>query len=467
MGLPIWRAPSPEADRARDAPKADPTANARSPIRRRRGDTRTSRRPMGGHMGESAIPPDFTSSSRPSSAARPRLPPPPVPESRNYLRAPPLEPSTHAPGPSADEDSSSRNMSRLTADAPRGLSFDDRRSLPALTPNFAPAAALLGARHDSAYDIDMDIRDRSSYRTPRRIPPYHSEMLHYARQHREDSDDGSSDNAVGFPLLRRMGRRNIADGPLPSSSLRESWSPVSTVDGLGDRERSLSPVADHWEPMLSSVAPDPLAPTADSSFTSAAASASFSNSQPSSRSGSSNSNSASSSRTHLTVPSRIEQFSFDQFLHICDTSDDDSASDTEAEEEGVEAHPTSSHPFHARSGIRSSAMRNPYRYSRRIRDQVLESTANVRSFYGEVTTQEPERQVQRPAEDQLDGSGEDRAEERTTDEELPLDQELRDARALLERLVRRDDVGDDFWTSVGLRRPLADRVERIQQRERL
>lgn len=109
-------------------------------------------------------------------------------------------------------------------------------------------------------------------------------------------------------------------------------------------------------------------------------------------------------------------------------------------------------------------MRNPYRYSRRIREQVQEATANVRSFYGEVISRDPDSHAQRPAEDQLDGSGEER---NATDEELPLDQELRDARALLERLARRDDIGDDFWASVGLRRPFADRVERIQQRERL
>jgi hypothetical protein len=61
-------------------------------------------------------------------------------------------------------------------------------------------------------------------------------------------------------------------------------------------------------------------------------------------------------------------------------------------------------------------------------------------------------------------AAEDRA---ATDEEMPLDQELRDARVLLERLSRRVDVSDDFWASVGLGRPVADRVERIQQRERL
>jgi hypothetical protein len=287
-----------------------------------------------------------------------------------------------------------------------------------------------------------------------------------ATEHNEDGDDDNSSdsNAVSFPPLRRMGRRNIADGPLPSSSLRESWSPATTVDGLGDRERSISPVVDdHWETMLGSVAPDPIAPTAESSFASAAASASFSNSHPSSRAGSDNSNSASSSRTHLTVPSRRQSFAFDQFLRICDTSEDDSASDTEAEEE--ETGPESI-GLRRRSGLGSGfhdpPQHHPHALSRDQRDILRVSTSYVRSFYGEVAPSNLDFQSERNTQ------ASDTPEERSTvAEDLSLDQELRDARALLERLTRRDDISDDFWASVGLRRPLADRIERIQQRERL
>jgi hypothetical protein len=111
-----------------------------------------------------------------------------------------------------------------------------------------------------------------------------------------------------FPPLRRMGRGPVVDAPLPSSGLRESWSPRSPIDGLGDRERSFSPASvgsDHWETMLTTIAPDINLPSADSSFTSAAASASFSNSR--SHSADASSNSISSSRTSLTVPSEQER----------------------------------------------------------------------------------------------------------------------------------------------------------------
>lgn len=107
----------------------------------------------------------------------------------------------------------------------------------------------------------------------------------------------------------------MADGPLPASSLRESWEPNAT-SGLGDRERSISPAADDttdaWDTMLTTIAPDAQLPSFDSSFTSAAASASASfsagrsNNNSQSRSGSgtrSSSASEASARTHITVPS--------------------------------------------------------------------------------------------------------------------------------------------------------------------
>lgn len=320
----------------------------------------------------------------------------------------------------------------------------DRRTLPALTPGFAPAIHVDHRRTASLYRRSGLARTHTVRRAETRSPAPDPDLP-------VQLDEDSGDNAVGFPPLRRMGRRTIADGPLPASSLRESWSPATTLDGLGDRERSMSPVVDdHWETMLTSVAPDPLAPTAESSFASAAASASFS--QPSSRAGSSNSNnSVSSSRTHLTVPSRRQSWSNDNFLRACDTSEDDSASDTEAEDDTIDPNTP------RRRAAATASSNDPPPYSRAIRERSRESTGYVRSFYGEVPHEHARRMEEQSA-----------AEERAaSDEEMPLDQELRDARALLERLTRREDISDDFWASVGLRRPVADRVERIQQRERL
>jgi hypothetical protein len=424
MGLPVWRAPSPDAP---SPASKDPASLSRSPIRRRR-PTRSPRSR------------DFDVQTLLRSTARPARPYPPAPNvpARNQQRR-----DQHAP---AADGPASRSYFSLVGDAAERRT--GRRTLPTFTPNFAPATHVEHRRTGPVVRRAGLARTHTLGRPGDRSPAADQDVP-------AEADDDSSDNAVGFPPLRRMGRRTIADGPLPASSLRESWSPATTLDGLGDRERSLSPVVDdHWEAMLTSVAPDPLAPTAESSFASAAASASFSTSHPSSRAGSSNSNSASSSRTHLTIPSRRQSWSAD-FLRACDTSEDDSASDTEAED-GI---PESS------SMRRRAAVRNPSNgpppprgfYSQAIREQSRESTGYVRSFYGEVPFEHARRMEEQLA-----------AEERAaTDEDMPLDQELRDARVLLERLTRRDDVSDDFWASVGLRRPVADRVERIQQREHL
>lgn len=105
-----------------------------------------------------------------------------------------------------------------------------------------------------------------------------------------------------MPPLHRMSHRNITDGPLPSSGLREFFVPAAEA---GSRPGSVSSTgnADSWEMMFANVVPDTSLPTADSSFTSAAASASFSASNSNnSRSHSADSNSASSFRTHVTVP---------------------------------------------------------------------------------------------------------------------------------------------------------------------
>ncbi|KAF2707086.1 hypothetical protein K504DRAFT_492637 [Pleomassaria siparia CBS 279.74] len=497
MGLPVWRSPSPAA---KDALKVDLTAPARSPIRRRaqvgrRARSSPSPRSPGLRDSSFASAEQFFAATetadRRSSSARPRLPPPPVPESRNYAR--------HTESARDLDD----GLARLRRDRYYRTLYDSSipsfgevsrstRQLPAFTPNFAPAAA--ARNHTTSVEtIFRDVQDRPTYRNrspySRPVPRPRSSWIDAASLSShdnlvivEDGDDDSSDNnAVGFPPLRRMGRRTIADGPLPSSSLRESWSPVTSVDGLGDRERSISPVDDHWDTMLNSVAPDPLPPTADSSFASAAASASFSNSHPSSRAGSSNSNSAASSRTHLTVPSRHQSPPSELFIRACDTSEDDTASDTEEDEDEDEE--TDIHPVLS-SLLRRSRQRytdeppsrNSNRYSRGVHNRSRDASAYVRSFYGGIAPRDVE-QPRRSLNDQLDGPAEESSlgydDVSTLDEQSfegrdsARDQDLRDARAFLERLSQRDDVSDEFWASVGLTRPLADRVERIQQRERL
>lgn len=401
---------------------------------------------------------------------------------------------------------------RMEARATDSAIHDGERTLPALTPGFAPAAASREAEDDARHsgDAERSAFDRAALNAfieyaiepipEHRLVDPPSEHTTLRGEEHEDNHETSDHNAVSFPPLRRMGRRNIADGPLASTSLRVSHSPLPTWDGLGDRQRSFSPSGEssQWETFYGTIVPDAVAPTAESSFASAAASASFSNSHPSSRASSSNT-SASSSHTHLTVPSRQSPPANEQFMRACDTSDDDTASDTEAEEDSAPTAEAIRHrynPYTLRRRSRPSYFsdepphRDGGRYSRRVTERTRAASAYVRSYYrpdsqrrsadGDMSGAQPSprlRQVhsRAPRMEQLDGTPDGPLS--ASDDEVPhvassdsssnLDQELREARSLLERLSRRVDITDDFWASVGLTRSFADRVESFNERERL
>jgi hypothetical protein len=501
MGIPIgWNIARDDA-KAKDVLRADVNGR-RSPIRRR---TRPARSPRSQStldteflIAASRSPPRAEQLAR-SPFARARPAPPPVPEvSRSAYGSDSLRDP-----PSLQREDASFRRQQTRVHGYMRAALENERSLPALTPGFAPAAALRedemeGFRADASIlaRVGLELQDRANSRTQRTRSrsPHASDYGVFRRGDDgvagDDAHETNDSHAVGFPPLRRMGRRNIADGPLPSSSLRESWSPVSTVDGLGDRERSLSPTDDNsqWDTFYGTIRPDPVGPTAESSFASGAASASFSNSHPSSRAGSSNM-SASSSRTHLTVPSRRDSPSANnEFIRACESSDDETASDTEAEED--EAAPTAEeiarqyNPITLRRRSRPSYFsdepphRDTERHSRRVLERARDASAYVRSFYSPDTGRprsmrgvmsSPGRTT-RVARYQVDGPA------TASDDEVPplvalnspaLDQELREARSLLERLSRREDVSDSFWASVGLARSFADRVESLNERERL
>ncbi|CZS90622.1 uncharacterized protein RAG0_01641 [Rhynchosporium agropyri] len=96
------------------------------------------------------------------------------------------------------------------------------------------------------------------------------------------------------------------------------------LDGLGDRDRSLSPEggAASWDTLLTSITPDPQHPSAGSSFASTSAAAAAA----SSSSGSGPSSGSVSASTSMTSPDRLAE-------HECDISD--AGSNTDDEEEGL------------------------------------------------------------------------------------------------------------------------------------
>lgn len=127
------------------------------------------------------------------------------------------------------------------------------------------------------------------------------------------------DDIDEFPPLRRVRRRG---SPALQPSGRDS--PRVDVDGLGDRRRSFSPENDSWETLLTTITPDERLPSAHSSFTSATASAS-----------SLSSNSASSYGTLVTVPSSSTE-TLDAYPTICDNTDTEGSGSEDEHHSGIQ-----------------------------------------------------------------------------------------------------------------------------------
>ncbi|KAL2016631.1 hypothetical protein VTK56DRAFT_3249 [Thermocarpiscus australiensis] len=131
----------------------------------------------------------------------------------------------------------------------------------------------------------------------------------------------SLDGVAGF---RRSVRERAA------RSRRNEQPPVlesNRLDGLGDRDRSLSPEGDNvWDTLLSTVTPDPQPPSVGSSFASASASAAASQSAG-----------AASSRTSFTAGDTPEESAVEPACESgCDNSDTEGDDDDDDEEEEMD-----------------------------------------------------------------------------------------------------------------------------------
>lgn len=106
----------------------------------------------------------------------------------------------------------------------------------------------------------------------------------------------------------------------------DSTTQASRLDGLGDRDRSLSPEGDGvWDTLLSSITPDPQPPSVGTSFTSTPAPASAVGTSQSTASA----NSANSSRTSLA--DGPDGGYTPGFAEVCESGGDNS--DTEGDED--------------------------------------------------------------------------------------------------------------------------------------
>lgn len=171
------------------------------------------------------------------------------------------------------------------------------------------------------------------------------------------------------------------------------------LDGLGDRDRSLSPDrgAAAWETLLTSITPDPQPPSAGSSFASASASASAS--AAAAAVSSSSTSGASSASTAMTSVGRTE---YSPTVHDCDISD--SGSNTEDDEDDM-------------YGLQDLSRARGDRFWR---------------TYADVVTARADRVARH------NGSGDT--------------EHLGGMHRIISRLAEREDIPDEWWAGAGLSR---------------
>ncbi|KAG4438420.1 hypothetical protein IFR05_006126 [Cadophora sp. M221] len=229
---------------------------------------------------------------------------PPVPESRDYSVA----------------EERQREIYRL-----RQVRQDLRRMArrhPAPTPPYTDSDLAFLARTDSPR--------LSSSLTPVLSPshqPTTRDMDSPPRRPLEEADFSFTARGDPHPYTDSIGRSALsgvlnraANNLETSRRLRQA-----RLDGLGDRDRSLSPEGGAaWDTLLTSITPDPQAPSAGSSFASTSAAAAAASS--SSASGPSSASASASASTSMTSLDRTGE-------HECDVSD--SGSNTEDEEEDI------------------------------------------------------------------------------------------------------------------------------------
>jgi len=217
-----------------------------------------------------------------------------------------------------------------------------------------------------------------------------------------------SSNRPAGSYVRRRWADNLRDSPRPpaprprgqprelpwetyASNERLSAERTATFDGLGDRNRSLSPEGDNvWDTLLTTLTPDPQPPSVGSSFASASASASAAASQGAA---------TGSSRTSFAGPDTSEESIFEPPCESgCENSDTEGDEDDE-----MDQNPLTRFPSDLRSERRS---------------------------YADVT-----RSIDEHPLEMLGGIG--------------------GMQRIVSNLARREDIPDEWWAEAGLSRTLS------------
>ncbi|RFU27931.1 hypothetical protein B7463_g8416, partial [Scytalidium lignicola] len=258
-------------------------------------------------------------------------------------------------------------IARWNSDSPRAS---------ALTPGFSPAHPTSGESESRSPD-EVDEPSESSSR----LPPY-------------TSDQPVRSLANRVQALQALNRASTRDMERSRLLIRQAR---TRLDGLGDRDRSLSPDNEStWNTLLTGITPDPQPPSAGSSFASSSVANSATNSLPVS---------ASTSMTSLENSNASSSF------HECDISDSGSNTDEEEELYGISGF----------TDLRSAG--------------AFDST---RRSYSEIASESSSR-----------------AERIRGASHLGRDTpSLGGMQRIISALAARDDIPDDWWAGAGLSRNL-------------
>jgi hypothetical protein len=385
----MWREPS-EADALKSALEKDPTAAARSSIRR----MNATRRPSSHSTSRARRLMSAFHTQMLEEIQRG------VGEPQLGLRSPVLNLGVSEDG--LDLDASRREaLSRgaTRSDLQRRGEHPDERSRRELSEYLAVRAGVQ-PRQPPRPHLTPGFAPAVTYRTstsPR--PP--SDSMHLP--------------PLPLPSMRLSETRPHYNG-MPSTTLRDyrtgnppSRAPRdSTVDGLGDRQRSLSPDVerenDAWETLLSTITPDANPPSTDTSFSSMVAAETR-------RVAEIRRNASTLASTMLPPESsRAVHLLLDPYpstLHPCDLSSSDEDDDDT---------PINYHRYVGSSGAPVSVRRSPGVHSTMSSHPPIPTISFSFSDSG--------------------------------------DTDLQQMQAILDRLARREDIPDDWWAGAGLSRTI-------------
>ncbi|KAK2813163.1 hypothetical protein FQN50_000840 [Emmonsiellopsis sp. PD_5] len=267
----------------------------------------------------------------------------------------------------------------------------------------------------------------------------------------------SESNDSNMPLLRRVGHRSVSD-----ANDIEPHRPRQ-IDGLGDRERSLSPgrddindgsnsddEGDHamWDTLLTTIQPDEHLPSFDS-FTSASASAPFSR------------NSTNTSQT--TLPSSLgtaagllvplDPFP-DHMVNACDFFSSSEGSDTEPESDLEHEIGRARRSYFRRPTTGISGRRTPL--PPRVGPRVTAGNSNPNTNNNNNNTTQPTPTDPSTTESSTPSTTTGASFSFSGDGSSSSSsmQELQQMQVIIDRLARRQDIPNEWWAAVGLSRNL-------------